>query len=99
MPQSIDLVIDTVSEGVQATVSPRDRETVAAVAELEKETGLPVSVTQAGRAPGHRQGRGKPARQRGPGGRYLVDTADATKRASAKGPPRQADPWRSATGR
>ena len=39
------LVIDTLSEGVQATVSPAIRETVAAVAALEQETGLPVAVT------------------------------------------------------
>ena len=40
------LVIDTLSEGVQATVSPAIRETVAAVAALEQETGLPVAVTR-----------------------------------------------------
>ena len=40
------LVIDTVSEGVQASVSPSIRETVEAVADIEQETGLPVAVTK-----------------------------------------------------
>ena len=40
-----DLVIDIVSEGVQATVSPTIRETVRAVAEIDAETGMPVTVT------------------------------------------------------
>jgi hypothetical protein len=41
-----DLVIDTVSEGVQASVSPMIRETVRAVAEIDAETGLPVTYTK-----------------------------------------------------
>jgi hypothetical protein len=41
-----NLLIDIVSEGVQATVSPTIRATVAAVAELDQETGLPVTVTK-----------------------------------------------------
>lgn len=40
------LVIDLIAEGVQATVSQTTRDTVAAVAELEKSTGLPVAVTK-----------------------------------------------------
>ena len=40
------LVIDTLSEGVQATVSPALRETVAAVAALEQEIGGPVAVSK-----------------------------------------------------
>lgn len=41
-----DLVIATVSEGVKASVSPAIRETVAAVAEIEKETDKPVTINQ-----------------------------------------------------
>lgn len=41
-----DLIIGIISEGVSASVSPTIRETVAAVAEIDAETGLPVSVTK-----------------------------------------------------
>jgi hypothetical protein len=40
------LVIDTLSEGVQATVAPALRETVVAVAALEQEIGGPVAVSK-----------------------------------------------------
>ena len=39
-------MIDTLSEGVQATVSPALRETVVAVAALEQEIGGPVAVSK-----------------------------------------------------
>lgn len=41
-----DLVIASVNEGVQATVSQTVRDTVAAVTEIEQATGLPVNVTR-----------------------------------------------------
>jgi hypothetical protein len=41
-----ELVIDIVSEGAQAAVSPTIRETVRTVAEIDAETGLPVTVTK-----------------------------------------------------
>jgi len=71
-----DLVIDTVSEGVAATVSPALRETVAAVAEIEQETGLPVSVTKLA---DHLKIDKAAASRRvnvALAGEYLIDTAD-----------------------
>lgn len=71
-----DLIIDIVSQGVQATVSPALRETVKAVAEIETETGLPVGVTQLA----DRLGIDKAAASRRVNvalqGEYLIDTAD-----------------------
>lgn len=70
------LIIDIVSQGVQATVSPALRETVKAVSDLEAETGLPVGVTQLA----DRLGIDKAAASRRASvalaGDYLLDTAD-----------------------
>ena len=79
-----DLVIDTVSQGVQATVSSSLRETVNAVAELEKSTGLPVSVTQLA----ERLEIDKAAASRrvsvALAGEYLIDTADRDQNGKRK---------------